>query len=74
MRHDPLPTFAYRLDADHVSIGLLKRATFPTMRLFEFDLPLMSDRWFLSSMKNRGYLPFHQWSLTTRIGAGGIGP
>jgi hypothetical protein len=65
MRADPLPAIVYRLVADTVTIGFVTHATFPTTRTFEFETSLFFDQWFLASVSNRGYLQFHQWTLTT---------
>jgi hypothetical protein len=65
MRTDPLPTFAYRLEADNTTIGYLKQARFPSLHVFEFEAPLLMDQRFVDSVSNHGYLPFHHWSLIT---------
>src|SRR4051794_21564442 len=65
MRTDPLPVFAYRLDADNVTIGYLTRATFPSLQVFEFEASLFMDQRFLDAASNHGHLPFREWSLIT---------
>jgi len=65
MRSDPLPTFAYRLDADNVTIAFLKQATFPTLHVFDFEAPLMMDQRFLDSTCHGGFIEVRRWSLIT---------